>query len=209
MPPDEPHQATATCMAAPPFRIFYRHVDCLSGPVQRARTAHAKEEFAVGVSLCDASGKVLSDRHFVFHNNLTSPDGSVEHTGDNLTGEGEGDDEVVKVNLAAVPAEVDGIVFPVSIHDAEGRGQSFGQVRSSASCTGEAPSGSSARSGRAMPPDWPGSPPTSASTSDLAPTAPSGPPLGDGPDGRLPHATARRCRCAPPSVPASQESEIT
>ncbi|MEU0840066.1 TerD family protein [Streptomyces sp. NPDC005962] len=79
--------------------------------------------------LCDEGGKVVSDRHFVFYNNLTSPDGSVEHTGDNLTGEGEGDDESVKVNLAAVPAEVTRIVFPVSIHDAQSRGQSFGQVR--------------------------------------------------------------------------------
>ena len=65
----------------------------------------------------------------MFFNNLTSPDGSVEHTGDNLTGEGEGDDEMIKVNLAAVPAEVDKIVFPVSIYDAETRGQTFGQVR--------------------------------------------------------------------------------
>ncbi|MGY0067401.1 TerD family protein [Streptomyces sp. QTS137] len=79
--------------------------------------------------LVDVAGKVPSDRHFVFYDNLRSPDGSVEHTGDNLTGEGEGDDEVVKVDLTAVPAEVDRIVFPVSIHDAEGRGQSFGQVR--------------------------------------------------------------------------------
>ncbi|SCK15707.1 TerD family protein [Streptomyces sp. WMMB 322] len=79
--------------------------------------------------LCDESGKVVSDRHFVFYNNLTSPDGAVEHTGDNLTGEGEGDDEVIKVDLAAVPAEISKIVFPVSIHDAEQRGQNFGQVR--------------------------------------------------------------------------------
>ncbi|MFD6885551.1 TerD family protein [Streptomyces sp. NPDC059957] len=79
--------------------------------------------------LVNASGKVPSDQHFVFYNNLKSPDGSVEHTGDNLTGEGEGDDEVVKVDLATVPAEVDKIVFPVSIHDAETRNQSFGQVR--------------------------------------------------------------------------------
>jgi tellurium resistance protein TerD len=76
-----------------------------------------------------SSGKILSDGHFVFFNNLTSPDGSVEHTGDNLTGEGEGDDEVIKVNLAGVPAECDKIVFTVSIYDAESRGQSFGQVR--------------------------------------------------------------------------------
>ncbi|MCY0943340.1 MULTISPECIES: TerD family protein [Streptomyces] len=79
--------------------------------------------------LVNASGKVPSDQHFVFYNNLKSPDGSVEHTGDNLTGEGEGDDEVVKVDLATVPADVDKIVFPVSIHDAETRNQSFGQVR--------------------------------------------------------------------------------
>ncbi|MBJ7288486.1 TerD family protein [Williamsia sp.] len=73
--------------------------------------------------------KSLSDKHFVFFNNLTSPDGSIEHTGDNTTGEGEGDDEVIKVNLAAVPPEVDSIVFPVSIYDADARSQSFGQVR--------------------------------------------------------------------------------
>ncbi|MEU5341340.1 MULTISPECIES: TerD family protein [unclassified Streptomyces] len=79
--------------------------------------------------LLNEAGKVSSDTQFVFYNNLTSPDGSVEHTGDNLTGEGEGDDEVIKVNLAGVPAEVTRIVFPVSIHDAENRGQSFGQVR--------------------------------------------------------------------------------
>jgi tellurium resistance protein TerD len=79
--------------------------------------------------LVKSDGKVVSDSHFVFFNNKTSPDGSVEHAGDNLTGEGEGDDEVVKVNLATVPAEVDRIVFPVSIYEAEQRSQSFGQVR--------------------------------------------------------------------------------
>ncbi|MGW0553742.1 TerD family protein [Streptomyces sp. NPDC002926] len=79
--------------------------------------------------LVDANGKVVSDQHFVFFNNLKSPEGSVEHTGDNLTGEGEGDDEQIKVNLAGVPVEVDKIVFPVSIHEGESRQQSFGQVR--------------------------------------------------------------------------------
>ncbi|MDQ1009398.1 TerD family protein [Streptomyces sp. NPDC002867] len=79
--------------------------------------------------LVDANGKVLTDQHFVFFNNLKSPDGSVEHTGDNLTGQGEGDDEQIKVDLAGVAAEVDKIVFPVSIHEGESRGQSFGQVR--------------------------------------------------------------------------------
>ncbi len=75
------------------------------------------------------TGKVASDAHFVFFNNLRSPEGSVEHTGDNLTGGGEGDDEVIKVDLAGVPAEVVRIVFPVSIYEAETRGQNFGQVR--------------------------------------------------------------------------------
>ncbi|WP_406509896.1 TerD family protein [Streptomyces sp. NBC_00212] len=79
--------------------------------------------------LCNESGKVLSDSHFVFYNNLTSPDGSVQHTGDNLTGEGEGDDETINIDLTAVPGPVSKIVFPVSIHDAQARGQSFGQVR--------------------------------------------------------------------------------
>ncbi len=76
-----------------------------------------------------ADGKVLSDKHFIFFNNKTSPDGTVEHTGDNLTGEGEGDDEQIKVNLASLPAEVDKVVFPVSIYEADARSQSFGQVR--------------------------------------------------------------------------------
>ncbi|WP_306320808.1 MULTISPECIES: TerD family protein [unclassified Streptomyces] len=79
--------------------------------------------------LTNAEGKVRNDQDFVFFNNLKSADGSVEHTGDNLTGEGEGDDEQVKVDLASVPADVDKIVFPVSIYDAESRQQSFGQVR--------------------------------------------------------------------------------
>ncbi|MCX5213123.1 TerD family protein [Kitasatospora sp. NBC_00240] len=79
--------------------------------------------------LCNEGGRVDGDGNFVFFNNLKSPDGSVEHTGDNLTGEGEGDDEQIKVSLATVPADVAKIVFPVSIYDAENRTQNFGQVR--------------------------------------------------------------------------------
>ena len=79
--------------------------------------------------VCNAQGQVLSDQHFVFFNNLKSADGSVEHTGDNLTGEGEGDDEVIKINLASVPTEADKIVFAVSIYDADNRKQNFGAVR--------------------------------------------------------------------------------
>ena len=78
--------------------------------------------------VCGADGKVLSDGHFVFFNNLKSPDGSVEHQGDNLTGEGEGDDEVITVDLSTASADVQKIAFPVSIYDAETRSQSFGQV---------------------------------------------------------------------------------
>nr|WP_202512301.1 TerD family protein [Streptomyces sp. SID3343] len=79
--------------------------------------------------MLSGAGQAPSDQHFVFFNNLKSPDGSVEHTGDNTTGEGEGDDEALKVNLAGVPADIERIVFPVSIYDAETRQQSFGQVR--------------------------------------------------------------------------------
>lgn len=78
--------------------------------------------------LVGATGKILSDAHFVFYNQLTSPEGSVRHTGDNRTGEGDGDDESVEVDLLGVPAECDRIVFAVSIHEAETRRQSFGQV---------------------------------------------------------------------------------
>ena len=77
----------------------------------------------------DPNHRIVADDYFVFFNNTSSPDGSIVHQGDNLTGEGEGDDEVINVDLATVPATVDSIVFPVSIYDAETRGQTFGQVR--------------------------------------------------------------------------------
>lgn len=92
-------------------------------------TTGAEFDLDASALLCNETGKVSSDSNFVFFNNLKSPDGSVEHTGDNLTGEGEGDDETIKVNLAVVPADVAKIVFPVSIYDAETRLQNFGQVR--------------------------------------------------------------------------------
>ena len=92
-------------------------------------TTGAEFDLDASAIMAKSDGKVVSDSHFVFFNNKTSPEGSVEHTGDNTTGEGDGDDEAIKVNLATVPAEVDKIVFPVSIYEAEKRSQSFGQVR--------------------------------------------------------------------------------
>jgi tellurium resistance protein TerD len=76
-----------------------------------------------------ANGKVPNDGFFVFFNQLKSPEGSVEHTGDNRTGEGDGDDEKINVDLSLVPAEIEKIVFTVAIYDADTRKQSFGQVR--------------------------------------------------------------------------------
>ncbi len=79
--------------------------------------------------LTGADGRARSDADLVFFNNLKTPDGSVEHVGDNRTGEGAGDDEVIRVELGRVAADVATIVFPVTIYDGEARGQSFGQVR--------------------------------------------------------------------------------
>ena len=81
--------------------------------------------------LLGSNEKVISDQHFIFYNNLTSPDAgkSVQHTGDNLTGEGDGDDEVINIDLKKVPAEVQKIVITVTIHEAVERAQNFGQVQ--------------------------------------------------------------------------------
>lgn len=78
--------------------------------------------------LTGENGKVLSDSDFIFYSNLQHSSGAVTHTGDNLTGEGEGDDEVIKVDLSLVPANINGISFTVTIYDADSRNQNFGQV---------------------------------------------------------------------------------
>ena len=78
--------------------------------------------------LLGASDKVRGDSDFIFYNNLRSSDGSVEHTGDNRTGEGDGDDEALKVELGKVPADVQKIAVSVTIHEGEARRQSFGMV---------------------------------------------------------------------------------
>ena len=82
------------------------------------------------VFLLGAGGKVRSDADFVFYNQNKSSDGSVVHSGDNRTGEGEGDDESITVELDKVPADVEKIAVCVTIHDAEARRQNFGMVAS-------------------------------------------------------------------------------
>ncbi|OUD16163.1 TerD family protein [Thioflexithrix psekupsensis] len=81
------------------------------------------------VFMLNSAGKVRNDSDFIFYNNLKSSDGSVEHTGDNRTGDAQGDDEVIKVNLSGVPADVDKLAFTVTIHEAEERRQNFGMVQ--------------------------------------------------------------------------------
>ena len=78
--------------------------------------------------LLTSTGKVRGDNDFIFYNNLSDAAQSVVHAGDNRTGAGDGDDESLKVDLTKIPAEVDKIAFTVTIHDAEARRQSFGQV---------------------------------------------------------------------------------
>lgn len=78
--------------------------------------------------LLNEQGKCRQELDFIFYNNLVSTDGSVEHTGDNRTGEGDGDDEQIKVHLNKIPSDVHRIAITVTIHDAESRRQNFGQV---------------------------------------------------------------------------------
>lgn len=76
------------------------------------------------------NGKVRSDSDFIFYNQMRSTCGSIEHTGDNRTGAGEGDDEQIVVLLDKIPADIHRVVFTVTIHDADARKQNFGQVSS-------------------------------------------------------------------------------
>ncbi|AHE54318.1 TerD family protein [Sphingomonas sanxanigenens] len=80
------------------------------------------------VFILNAEGKVRSDADFIFYNNKTGAGGAVEHQGDNTTGEGAGDDEVVIVGLSKLPADVTKLAFSVTIHDADARKQNFGMV---------------------------------------------------------------------------------
>ncbi len=80
------------------------------------------------VFLLGENGKLLRDEDFVFYNNLNGRDGAVVHTGDNLTGEGDGDDEVIMIDFTKIPPEIKKIAICVTIYDAQTRRQNFGQV---------------------------------------------------------------------------------
>jgi len=83
------------------------------------------------VFMLGANGKIPNEKYFIFYNNLNSPDNSTSHLGDNLSGEGEGDDETIQIDLTNVDPSVQELIFVVTIHDAEQRRQNFGQVRNS------------------------------------------------------------------------------
>lgn len=91
-------------------------------------TSGAEFDLDASVFLLNNMGKVRGDHDFIFYNQLKSDNGAVEHTGDNRSGAGDGDDEVIKVNLSQVPADIEKIAVTVTIHDAQARNQNFGQV---------------------------------------------------------------------------------
>ncbi len=96
------------------------------------RTTDGSEfDLDASLFLLDASGRVRGEQDFIFYNQLKTPDGSIEHTGDNRDGEGDGDDEAIKIDLSRVEAGIEKIVVAVTIHDAEKRSQNFGQVMNS------------------------------------------------------------------------------
>ena len=80
--------------------------------------------------LVDSNEKLISDQHFIFYNNQISPDPeqSIKQLGDNRTGAGDGDDEIIDVNLKTVPTDIDKVIVTVTIHEADKRQQNFGQV---------------------------------------------------------------------------------
>ncbi|MFZ4856756.1 MAG: TerD family protein [Desulfuromonadaceae bacterium] len=93
-------------------------------------TDGADFDLDASVFMVKADGKVRADSDFIFYNNLKSADGSVQHMGDNTTGAGDGDDEVVNIDLQKVPTDIDKLAFAVTIHEPEVRKQNFGMVGS-------------------------------------------------------------------------------
>ncbi len=91
-------------------------------------TTGADFDLDASAFLVQANGRVRSDADFIFYNQLQSSCGSVQHTGDNRTGAGDGDDESLELALGQIPASIEKVVFCVTIHDADSRRQNFGQV---------------------------------------------------------------------------------
>ncbi|MXN92472.1 chemical-damaging agent resistance protein C [Flavobacterium sp. Sd200] len=91
----------------------------------------AQFDLDASVFIMGENKKLIADEFFVFYNNLTSPDEAVQHTGDNLTGAGDGDDEQILVDLSKIDPRVSELCIVVTIHDADARKQNFGQVRNS------------------------------------------------------------------------------
>ncbi|MBF4162671.1 TerD family protein [Nocardioides acrostichi] len=92
-------------------------------------TTGAAFDLDASAIVCNAEGKAVDDKSFVFYGNLANGSGSVQHQGDERTGDTEGDDEQIKIAVTQLGAEVDKVVFSASIYDAEKNGQNFGQVR--------------------------------------------------------------------------------
>ena len=92
-------------------------------------TAGAEFDLDASLFMVGSSGKVRNDHDFIFYGQLDSPCKSIHHTGDNRTGDGDGDDEELHVFLDKVPKPIERLVVAVTIHDADHRGQNFGQVR--------------------------------------------------------------------------------
>ena len=88
-----------------------------------------KLDLDVSMFMIGANGKLISDEYLVFYNNLKSPDGSAQHLGDNRTGDGDGDDEMILVNLPIINPQVTELILAVTIHDAEGRRHNFGMLK--------------------------------------------------------------------------------
>lgn len=91
-------------------------------------TGGGEIDLDASVFLLDQNGKAQDEKDFVFYNNLIAYNGAVEHTGDNRTGEGDGDDEQIKIDFSKVPSQISRVGVSVTIHDGEGRQQNFGQV---------------------------------------------------------------------------------
>lgn len=92
---------------------------------------NVKVDCDVSLFMLAADGKIPEDEFFIFYNNLKSPDGAVVHLGDSRGGEGDGDDESIRVDLSRIDARIEFLYFAVTIHESEKRGHHFGNVENS------------------------------------------------------------------------------